>query len=215
MPRTRNSMTLVSALLLLAFAPRPGAAQALRAPDGWIARPERFVEMPPGWHLTAGRGVILYNPSAVARGEFRLESEGFLFDPHGSDGTYGVIIGGRDLDSDDQRYVAFEIGSAGEYTVRLQAAYESTELASGRHRAIRRWTGDEATVKNVLSVAAGATRVRFRVNDETVAELLRSEVEPGGVYGLRIDAGLNTHITTLDYTDDAGTTSWAPKPPPE
>ena len=116
MPRARISLAIVSGLSLLAFTPRPGAAQALRAPDGWIARPERFVEMPPGWHLTAGRGVILYNPAAVARGEFRLESEGFLFDPHGSDGTYGLIIGGRELDSDDQRYVAFEIGADGKIT---------------------------------------------------------------------------------------------------
>lgn len=203
----------VTILPLLAIIPSPAAAQTLQAPEGWIARPERFVEMPPGWHLTAGRGVILYNPAATARGEFRIESEGFLFDPLGAEGTYGLILGGRELDSDAQRFVSFEIGPDGNFTVRHRADLESTELAGGIHEAIHRWTGEDAAVKNVLSVDAGATTVRFRINDDTVAELPRNAFDPDGVIGFRIDSGLNIHITTLDITTDAGTTEWAPKPP--
>jgi len=205
--------TAVTILALLAIFPAPATAQTLLAPEGWITRPERFVEMPPGWHVTAGRGVILYNPAATARGEFRIESEGFLFDPSGAGGTYGLILGGRQLDSDDQRYVSFEIGPDGNFAVRHQADFESTELAAGIHEAIHRWTGKDATVQNVLSVDAGAVTVRFRVNDDTVAELPRPAVDPDGVIGFRIDSGLNIHITTFDITDDAGTKSWAPKPP--
>jgi len=205
----------LQALALLTISPSLAASQTLTAPDGWIARPERFVEMPPGWHITSGRGVILYNPEAIARGEFRIESEGFLFDPDGTDGMYGLILGGRELDSDDQRYVSFEIGPEGTFAVRHQAGHEKIELAGGVHRAIHRWTGDDATVKNVLSVDAGATTVRFRVNDDTVAEFPRTEIDPDGVFGFRIDSGLNIHVTTLDYSDDAGTRSWAPIPPPE
>jgi len=214
---TRNTVPTATAafLALLAIAPSLATAQALQAPEGWITRAERFVEMPPGWHVTAGRGVILYNPQATARGEYRIESEGFLFDPKGSEGTYGLILGGRELDSDDQRYIAFEIGPDGNYVVRRQADYESTDLARGVHRAIHRWTGADATVKNVLSVDAGATVVRFRVNHDTVAELSRAEVDPDGVFGFRIDSGLNIHVTTLDYSDDGSTRSWAPKPPDE
>jgi hypothetical protein len=202
-------------LALLALAPAPATGQTLQAPEGWIARPERFVEMPPGFHVTAGRGVILYHPGTAIRGEFRVESKGFLFDPLGTDGTYGLIFGGRELDSDAQRYIAFEIGPHGNFAIRLQADFESTELARGVHEAIRRWTGEDATVKNVLSVDAGATTVRFRVNDDTVTELTRTAVDPDGVIGFRIDSGLNIHITTLDITTDAGKTEWAPKPTKE
>jgi hypothetical protein len=176
---------------------------------------DQVVEMPPGFHITAGNGVILYNPGAMVGGEFRVESEGYLFDPHGTNGTYGLILGGRDLESDAQRYIAFEIGPDGNFSVRHQAELESTELAAGTHEAIHRWTGEDATVKNVLSVDAGATHVRFRVNDDTVAELTRTVVDPDGVVGFRIDAGLNIHVTTLDITTDAGKTEWAPKPPEE
>jgi hypothetical protein len=215
MIRTAFALKRISVLALLTLAPTPANSQTLQAPEGWIARPERFVEMPPGFHITAGRGVILYNPEATTRGEFRVESEGFLFDPQGSDGTYGLIFGGRDLDSDAQRYVAFEIGPHGNFSVRVQADYESTELAGGVHEAVHRWTEEDATVKNVLSVDAGATTVRFRVNDDTVAELVRTAVDPDGVVGFRIESGLNIHVTTLDITTDAGKTEWAPKQPEE
>ena len=205
----------ITVLALLALAPTQALAQTLQAPEGWIARPERFVEMPPGFHITAGQGVIMYNPEATVRGEFRVESEGFLFDPHGTDGTYGLILGGRELDSDAQRYVSFEIGPDGNFFVRLQADFESTELDGGFHKAIHRWTGEDATVKNVLSVDAGATTVRFRINDDTVAEMARTAVDPDGVIGFRIESGLNIHVSTLDITTDAGKTEWAPKPPEE
>ena len=205
----------ITVLALLALAPTQALAQTLQAPEGWIARPERFVEMPPGFHITAGQGVIMYNPEATVRGEFRVESEGFLFDPHGTDGTYGLILGGRELDSDAQRYVSFEIGPDGNFSIRRQADYESTELVGGFHEAIHRWTGEDAAVKNVLSVDAGATTVRFRINDDTVAELARTAVDPDGVIGFRIESGLNIHVSTLDITTDAGKTEWAPKPPEE
>jgi hypothetical protein len=215
MTRVELPFKRITVLALLALAPTQALAQTLQAPEGWIARPERFVEMPPGFHITAGQGVIMYNPEATVRGEFRVESEGFLFDPHGTDGTYGLILGGRELDSDAQRYVSFEIGPDGTFFVRLQADFESTELVGGFHEAIHRWTGEDAAVKNVLSVDAGATTVRFRINDDTVAELARTAVDPDGVIGFRIESGLNIHVTTLDITTDAGKTEWAPKPPEE
>jgi hypothetical protein len=209
---TRRSY-LLPALAALALAGRADA-QVLQAPDGWTARPERFVEMPPGWHITAGRGVILYNEATAMDGEYRVESEGFLFDPEGANGTYGLILGGRELDSDAQRYVAFEIDTEGRYALRLHDGHDSAELvAPTRHEAVLPWTGEEATVKNVLGVEAGADAVRFLVNGTSVAELPRADVDPDGVVGLRIDAGLNIHVTTLDVTAGGETKSWAPKRP--
>ena len=207
-----RTMPLFSLLLL---APADAAGQALRAPEGWIARPERFVEMPPGWHITTGRGVILYHPEAQAAGTFELESEGYLFDPEGGEGRYGLILGGRDLDSDAQRYVAFEIGPSGNFAIRQEAEYESTDLATGSHEAILPWTGDEPTVRNLLGVQAGERTVRFLVNGVTVAELPRSEVDPDGIFGFRADAGTNLHITTLDVSMAGSKRSWAPIPPAE
>ena len=208
-----NSGCVTALFALLALTPAPAEAQALKTPDGWIARPERFVEMPPGWHITTGRGVILYHPLASAAGEFQVTSEVYLFDPEGTAGTFGLIVGGRELDTDAQRYVAFEIGTRGNFAVRQEAEYQSTDLAAGTHKAILPWTGEEPTVKNVLKVDAGSSTVRFLVNGETVAELPRSSADPEGIVGLRVDSGMNLHVTTLDPTSEGATTSWAPVPP--
>lgn len=210
-----HAARITTLLSLLLLAPAAAAGQALRAPEGWIARPERFVEMPPGWHITAGRGVILYHPEARAAGSFELESEGYLFDPEGREGRYGLMLGGRNLDSDAQRYVAFEIGPNGDYAIRLEAEYESTDLAAGTHEAILPWTGVEPAVRNVLRVEAGGSTVRFLANGVRVAELPRSEVDPDGIVGFRVDAGTNIHITTLNVTTGGTTRNWAPIPPDE
>jgi hypothetical protein len=219
MPMHARSSILPTALwtatAFLMCASVPATGQELQAPKDWIARPERFVEMPPGWHLTAGRGVILYNPAATAAGNFEVESEGFLFDPKGAESMYGLILGGRALDTDAPRYVAFEIGTMGDFALRTVEAYESTDLVTGTHPAILPWTGEGPTVKNVLGLVADDTVVRFLVNGEVVAELPRADVDPRGIVGFRIDAGLNTHITTLDIRTDAGTRHWAPVPEEE
>jgi hypothetical protein len=173
-----------------------------------------FVEMPPGWHITAGRGVILYDAATATEGAFRVESEGYMFDPAGANGTYGLILGGRDLDTDAARYVAFEIDTEGRFALRLHGGERPAELiAPTRHEAVLPWTGEGATVRNVLAVEVGVEVVLFLVNGAPVTELPRAEVDPDGIVGLRIDAGMNIHVTTLDVRSGGETRRWAPKRP--
>ena len=202
-------------LLALAAAPAsPAGAQTLRAPESWVVRPEMFVEMPPGWHITAGRGVILYDAATATEGTFRVESEGYMFDPAGVNGTYGLILGGRDLDTDAARYVAFEIDTRGRFAVLSRGGDRTSELvAPARHEAVLPWSGEGPTVKNVLAVEVGADVVRFFVNGAPVRELPREEVDPDGIVGFRIDAGMNIHVTTLDIRSGGETRRWAPKRP--
>ena len=54
-----------------------------------------FVDMPPGWHITTGPSVILYDPARTATGAYRVRSESFLFDPGTRREGYGLLIGGR------------------------------------------------------------------------------------------------------------------------
>ena len=51
------------------------AADAAKLPAGWHVRADgaaahgtvSFVDMPPGWHITTGPSVILYDPARTAR----------------------------------------------------------------------------------------------------------------------------------------------------
>ena len=71
--------------LLLLDRPRPApqSAQAAKRPDGWKVRlddpgPDStklvFAAMAPGWHVTTGPSVILYNPATTAKGAYKAES---------------------------------------------------------------------------------------------------------------------------------------------
>ena len=56
-------------------APAPLANGATMEPGSWV-----FVQMPPGWHVTTGPGVLLYpTANGDASGNFSLEADIFLF----------------------------------------------------------------------------------------------------------------------------------------
>ena len=206
----RRSAVLVAAVLVLA--PPPARAQdELRPPETWKVRADRpdrpaddtyFVEMPPGWHITTGPAVILWDPATTASGRFDIESEVFLFDPRGRREAFGVFVGGRDLEGSGQAYVYFLIREGGEFLVKRRAG-DTTEtlLDWTAHPAVASWAAREEgeTARNVLRLEAGDDRVRFLVNGEEVAELPRSELPSlDGVVGLRVNHGLNLHVTRLD-----------------
>lgn len=86
-----RSSVLLPAGVLLAVPPVHAQDVEFRRPAEWRVRADvghadvdqglYFVEMPPGWHVTTGPGVVLWHPARTAEGAFRVEMEVFLFDP--------------------------------------------------------------------------------------------------------------------------------------
>ncbi len=199
-------------MLLGLFAPSL-SAQSLRRPDGWKVRFDHprateadlgtFVAMPPGWHITTGPAGIFWDPRTVAAGKFRTEAEVFLFDPKGRTGGYGLFFGGSDLEGLAQTYTYFLLRDGGEFTIRLRRGDQTFTICPWTSStAIRTWAdhGNEAAVRNVLGVEAGEKTVRFSVNGEEVARVPRSRIATDGVIGLRIDQGLNLHVSRLEVS---------------
>jgi hypothetical protein len=204
----------IAALCLSVLLTSPAAAQD-SAPPGWRwhtdapARlideqvpPEgawRFVSMAPGWHVTTAPGALMWEPRLTTAGRFSAKSEMILF-PDPSDAGFGLLVGGRDLDTPDATWTAFLIrrdGSAA--VVERRGGLERTVVEWRRHDAIKPHPGP-GTVSNVLGLSADAARITFTVNDVEVASVPRGRVTEGGAIGFRIGAALNMHITTLDVT---------------
>lgn len=215
--RVRNTFltgcTLAACILI---APTTARTQSLSQPDGWEVRAERFVAMPPGFHITTSPSVLLYHPGARAEGEFEVATDGFLFrgdSPHG----YGLFVGGRDLADDEATWVSFEIGLDGNWIVRRrefrgqEQGFAVVDLAGPEPGPIV-VPGEEPTARNAIAVVAGSERVDFRINDETVTSLPRSELDVDGVTGFRVGAGLNLHLISFTVNFDGETTEWAPAP---
>lgn len=207
-------MRLVLAGLTALFVTVPSAAgQELKRPDTWRFRPDRagadttslyFVGMPPGWHITTGPSGIMYDPARVAQGNYRLESEVFFFREKSRDGEgYGIVLGGKDLDGAAD-YVYFLLRNDGKFLVRHRAGNGDVHTIQDwtAHEAIVRHTADTegATVKNVITVDAGPETVAFSVNGAQVAGFPRSQMPANGIVGLRVNHGLNLHVTKLDVT---------------
>lgn len=202
---------LLPALALTLAAPL--AAQDLERPDGWMTRFDRdgmseadvelFVEMPPGWHVTTGPAGIFYDPSSMASGDFRAEMEVFLFDPEGRREAFGIFLGGRDLQGDAQEYTYFLLRDGGEYIIKRREGSEAPTVEPWTaHEAVLGYAdrGEDASVRNVLTVEARGAEVIFSVNGAEVSRVARDQVPVDGVYGFRVNHRLNLHISRLEVT---------------
>lgn len=187
-------------------------------PAGWLLRLDRpdrgtpddvmFTDMAPGWHITTGPAVILHHPDSTAAGTYRVDADIFLFDPGERREGYGVFFGGRDLEGDAQQYVYFLLRRDGRYLVKTRDGSETAVVRDWtEHDAVNAWderAEGDATVRNRLSVVVAAQDVAFLVNDAEVARIPRSELPAtDGIFGLRVNHGLNLHVTSVRSSDDA------------
>ena len=198
-----------TALFALLF-PASLLAQAAPLPAGWQARPDRpetgltglsFETMSPGWHVTTGPAVILWQPEKTTTGPFTLDAEVFFF-REGSRDTeaYGILFGGKNLDRDDQEYIYFLLRNDGKYLVKHRQGSETHTITDWTpHPAIQRHTGQGGpTVKNALTVKSGPDSVRLLVNGQEVQAYSAGIMKTDGLIGLRINHGLNLHVSRLE-----------------
>lgn len=199
----------------VATAPDPAIPQGANneVPVGWETRFDRddssvtignnpdsadvyFVNMTPGWHLTTGPAGIFYHPASMAQGEYTANMEVYLFDPGERLEGYGLIVGGRDLDTDEQNYVYFLIRNDQKFIVKQREGAEAYVLQGWTESpAITQY--DRETQQNALnriSVDVQSDRVALRINDTEVYSM-ESPPNLDGIVGIRANHGLNLHIS--------------------
>lgn len=182
----------------------------LEFPEGWEVRFDRegasmddlyLVAMPPGLHVTTGPALIAYHPDSVAEGDFRIESETYLFDPEGRREAFGFFVGGGDLQGPGQRYTYFLVREGGEFLVKTRSGADTAVVRDWTpHAAVMSFATkpeERATAKNVLALEADGDELRFFVNGEQVWACPRGTLSTDGVFGLRVNHGLNLHVTTI------------------
>ena len=202
------------AVVTTALAAPPATAQEkppdLEFPEGWEVRFDRegsgmddlyLVAMPPGLHITTGPALIAWHPDSVAAGDFRIESETYLFDPGGRREAFGFFVGGVDLQGPGQHYTYFLVREGGEFLVKTRSGTATAVLRNWTpHSAIMSFATrpeERATARNVLALEAEGDELRFFVNGEQVWSGPRGTLSTDGAFGLRVNHGLNLHVTTI------------------
>ncbi|HSJ65198.1 MAG TPA: multicopper oxidase domain-containing protein [Gemmatimonadaceae bacterium] len=201
-------------LLADALSPLParvgagGIAFATQVP-GWTARLDApgepstvaFRAMGDGFHATMGPAAVLFNPSISASGAYRV---GAVFSqskatPHPE--AYGLVVGGKDLDRDEQDYLYFLVRQDGKFLVKHRAGAETHTIVDWTaHDAVRSVDASGKTT-NALAVESLPDAVRFLANGMEVTRLPRSAMlKTDGMVGLRINHNLDVHIAEFAVT---------------
>lgn len=197
--------------LLLAILASASLSAQDKRPDGWKVRlddpgPDStklvFASMAPGWHVTTGPAVILWNPATTAKGAYRAETNIHLFKPSsGHAEAFGLFVGGANLDAANETYTYFLIRNDGQYLVKQRVGKDTKDVIPWtKSPAIKLFDGTSESAANVLTVVATPTTVDFLINGTKVASKPRADVAADGIVGLRVNHNLNLHVSKLEVT---------------
>jgi hypothetical protein len=187
-------------VVLLAFA-APVAAQA---PEGIMMRvdqstnPQDPDDVPDvtvtavedGLQVSTGPAVMLWQEDQRASGNYTLSGRFTLLEPSSHRNFYGLVFGGRNLTSENQRYLYFLVAQTGEFIVvnRIDNANTNSLVSRTEHSAIERPNANGRSV-NDLAVRINGDRIEFVVNGTVVHATERSGslLDSNGLYGVRIN----------------------------
>jgi hypothetical protein len=210
----------VGSVILVLLAARAGAAQAdpTRAVEGagiqvkgWQGRTDRsqdkisdvkFVQMGTGYHLTGGPHAALWNSEHVATGEYTVKAR-MTKTPRSTsthEESYGVFIGGSDLNGPKQNYLYCVVFGTGTVMVRHRDGGDIHTLLGKTANAAISKMGDRGATDEIAMFVRGG-RVGCSVNGTEVFSAAAADmIGPGklvstdGIFGIRASHNLDIHI---------------------
>ncbi|HEU4881814.1 MAG TPA: hypothetical protein VFT45_06205 [Longimicrobium sp.] len=178
------------------------APHATGIPEGWQARLDRpgstdgihFMNMDGHLHAVLGPAGIFYQPESTASGAYTAQGTFTLNRPSAHPEAFGLFLGGRNLQADNQDYLYFLVRQDGKFMVKHRAGSETHTLIDWTEHAAVQRPGADGKATNTLAVQTSAAGVRFLVNGTEVGSLPRG-VNTDGTYGLRLNHNLDVVIT--------------------
>lgn len=176
-----------------------GMIDAGAAKKGATINDSKFMEMGGGFHLTVGPAATYWNPANTATGNYTVgatfaEGKSSAGHPH----SYGVFIGGKNLNTPEQSYVYCVAYGNGTFLVRGFNGEKVVDYAKRQaHDAVKK-AGAEGTVTQDISWRVNGDRAECVINGTAVAGFNKTELtgqSTDGIYGLRVSHNVDVMVT--------------------
>ena len=146
-----------------------------------------------GLHATTGPNIIFWDPQQMAMGNYTVKASFSVTKQPSHEVSYGLFIGGENLDGDKQKDSYFLIRENGQFLIKKRNGVDQQcRRRLGPNPAIMAIAG--GSQKNELSIQVSKERVSFMVNGKEVASHPATAIDTSGVYGLRIGHGMDIQI---------------------
>ncbi len=173
---------------------------------GWMARTDgsapltnvKLVEMSPGWHIWLGPATIFYQPADTASGNAHLVGLFHVTPPIAAHPeSYGLFMGGTDLQGPNQAYTYFLIRADGKFMIKRRMGDKTATVVNWTANAAVNAAGADGTATNELSILIKDGSVSFMANGKEVHSAKAADVDTRGVVGARINHNLSIHLEKL------------------
>jgi hypothetical protein len=173
-------------------------------PAGWAARPDRgtadqekVTEAGGLMHFVMGPAATFYNSASTKTGDYKYSARVTQVKPPSHPTSYGIMVGGKDLQAPNQTYTYFLVRGAGEYFIsNREGATTKTQVDWTAHPAVAK-QGADGKQQNVLGIQVAGADVIFSVNGTEVKRLPKVGLHVDGIVGVRIGHNFDVDVDQI------------------
>jgi len=173
--------------------------------QGRTLNDSKFVQEGDALHVTAGPATTFWNPANTASGDYSVKAtflEPRFMELNSHAHSYGIVIGGNNMGTDQMSYVYCVAYGDGNALVRGFGPAVFTLLGTSPNPAVHRAAGVGQPVTQEISWSVKGGRAECSINGAVVAAYDKAQlVGPGklqstdGVYGVRFSHNVEAVIT--------------------
>jgi hypothetical protein len=170
----------------------------------------KFVQEGAALHVTTGPATTFWNPANMAAGDYTVKAtflEPRFMDLNSHPHSYGIVIGGNNMGTDQMSYVYCVAYGDGNALVRGFGPAVFTLLGTSPNPAVHKAAGVGQPVSQEIAWRVKGGRAECSINGTVVAGYDRTQlVGPGrlqstdGVYGIRFTHNVEAIITGFAMT---------------
>ena len=182
-----------------------GMIDAGAAKKGATINDSKFAETGGTLTLTIGPAATYWNPANTAAGDYTVgatfrEGKSDAGHPH----SYGIFIGGNQLNTDQQSYVYCVAYGDGTFLVRGFNGQSVVTYSKRQPHAAVKKAGADGSVEQSIAWTVKGGRAECAINGTTVAGFDKSELvtagkleSTDGIYGIRVSHNVNVTVSNF------------------